>query len=975
MKTVKALTAGCLFWGVVSTATIAMGAEVTLVPVDASGVFTLAGNEITLDGGGQRVTFEVFLSGWDPNLDGIPQLRAYQAVVDPLTYESGTRGVLSPALIGCSTSSDCAAALGGSCSITGNPCFATADCPFPQFGEVCQGPACDFPIGVGGACRPAFISSGRLDYVFASVTDLPVVDLSTPSFRYASAAQSASVADPGTLQYAGTLALDVPVDALGTFTVSFKPSPDSLMQDENSNFISPLTIVPALVTIPCQSAADCDDGNACTNDVCQASGVCRNDPNYNTSTQCCNPATGATTTINDGNVCTDDTCDPITGLVDHSPVPIGTSCGSGADTECDNPDTCDASGVCQPNLEPSGAACGDPAVTECTAADTCNGAGACLANHAAAGTACGDPTSTDCNNPDTCNASGSCQANLTPNGTACDDGLFCNVGETCTAGACGGGNARNCSDGIACTTDTCDEITDLCDNTLDAGFCLISGVCRAESQTNPANQCEECATGVSTSAWSPKITGSACGSGSDTDCTNPDTCDGAGACLDNHELSGTACGSPTDTNCDNPDTCDGSGSCLPNREPNGTTCDDGLFCNVGESCADGVCGGGTALNCSDGVGCTDDSCDDTLDTCVNQINDANCDNEQHCDGIEVCDALADCVIAPGTVPDCDDGVGCTVDSCDEVNDRCDNTPSDILCNNGQFCDGVEICHSVADCIIQAGSVPDCNDLIECTDDSCDEVNDRCVNAPNDLFCPDDGLFCNGDELCTGGLGCDHTGSPCGGPCDEIDDRCLCEAPIALAVGTRYLNILPQPAESGPQAIVVTPACGGPPKYVGTPHNGGPRFNGNVAKLVDDPNLAAFLTPADWGNLFVKGVDIVSATTYIVQGDCGSLGTPGLSDSTSTTTTVWGDTVGEFTTLWTPPDGQVDILDVVASLEGFSNLATSPSMARIDLIANGTTGLECLPDEVITIQDIILTLDGFAGMTYAVSTHCSTPCGP
>ena len=32
------------------------------------------------------------------------------------------------------------------------------------------------------------------------------------------------------------------------------------------------------------------------------------------------------------------------------------------------------------------------------------------------------------------------------------------------------------------------------------------------------------------------------GDETDDDCTDPDTCDGAGSCLDNHETAGTACG-------------------------------------------------------------------------------------------------------------------------------------------------------------------------------------------------------------------------------------------------------------------------------------------------------------------------------------------------------------------------------------------------------------------------------------------------
>ena len=41
---------------------------------------------------------------------------------------------------------------------------------------------------------------------------------------------------------------------------------------------------------------------------------------------------------------------------------------------------------------------------------------------------------------------------------------------------------------------------------------------------------------------------------------------------------------------------------------------------------------------------------------------------------------------------------------------------------------------------QAGTPPATDDGVVCTDDSCDEVNDVVVNAPNDALC-DDGNPC------------------------------------------------------------------------------------------------------------------------------------------------------------------------------------------------------------------------------------------
>jgi subtilisin family serine protease len=58
-------------------------------------------------------------------------------------------------------------------------------------------------------------------------------------------------------------------------------------------------------------------------------------------------------------------------------------------------------------------------------------------------------------------------------------------------------------------------------------------------------------------------------------------------------------------------------SCAAQPKPDGTSCDDGLYCNVGETCQIGVCTGGQVRACDDGKSCTTDSCNEEMDTCEN----------------------------------------------------------------------------------------------------------------------------------------------------------------------------------------------------------------------------------------------------------------------------------------------------------------------------------------------------------------------
>ncbi len=163
---------------------------------------------------------------------------------------------------------------------------------------------------------------------------------------------------------------------------------------------------------------------------------------------------------------------------------------------------------------------------------------------------------------------------------------------------------------------------------------------------------------------------------------------------------------------------EGGGGCESDIE-----CDDGVFCNGAETCDTGTgeCLPGTTVDCDDGVDCTVDSCNEGTDSCDNVVDDGFCDDGLGCNGAETCDASGGC--QDGTPVDCDDGVDCTVDSCDEASGTCDNVPDDGFCDDGLFCNGAETCDAVLGC--QDGTPVDCDDGVDCTIDSCNEETDTC----------------------------------------------------------------------------------------------------------------------------------------------------------------------------------------------------------------------------------------------------------
>lgn len=351
--------------------------------------------------------------------------------------------------------------------------------------------------------------------------------------------------------------------------------------------------------------------------------------------------------------------------------------------------------------------------------------------------------------------------NMNGQGDACE-GVVCGNGlqtppEQCDDGNIAGGDGcsaictleASCGNGAVELGETCDD-----GNTSNGDCCSSS--CQYEAAT------------------------STCGDPSDTECSNPDSCDGAGACLANDESSGASCGD-AGTECIAQDTCNGSGSCIDNG-----------FVAAGIDC-----GSPSDTECTDR-----DTCDGA-GACL--ANDA-------ASGSACGDAGSDCVVQDT----CDGSGGCSDNGYVSAGTGC-GSASNTDCTNPDTCDGTGTClanHESAN----TACTPDNND---CSRDVCDGGG-ACAHPfkPDDSACDDDNICTQADACSNGVCGGNNTGADTDGDgyCDLFENQQGCnagdsteippQAPTYGGTGSNRANVLvTYSAPSGSKVAIGTdPSC-------------------------------------------------------------------------------------------------------------------------------------------------------------------------
>ncbi|UCC32087.1 MAG: EF-hand domain-containing protein, partial [Phycisphaerales bacterium] len=489
-------------------------------------------------------------------------------------------------------------------------------------------------------------------------------------------------------------------------------------------------------------------------------------------------------------------------------------------------------------------------------------------------------------------------------------------------GVCQSGPPRTCDDALACTVDTCHEAEDVCVHT--PAECNNDGVCDSpcESMDNCPADCAECPCvldqdGDGLIKIQDVLNVVTCAEGETP--APPLTCDQA------------------DLNCDGQvDYCDASRVvCAFYGHPN--CCEAEFVC--GACCNSG-------LNFDPCLVISEEFCYSSLIEEGDYLGDGT-----------VCDPWPCDATACTTHGDCDDGVVCTNDSCNDTLGSCECVPDDTLCDDGNVC----------------------------TTDWC-SPHSGCRSDGTRATGPcDDGNACTTDDVCHGDAegtcqGVSTTAAPQPGQDGVIKNRYLSFASgnpgSPTAVRVRFVD-LPSPFEAYEGRIMWV---GEPGEYCENsgqdiPPQGGcgsaPGLESPVfvaASLQCDPYYTDWNT---YGTIHVHHRDIIPLGAYELQEVelvCDRAQEGSFSAPLELAASKWGDIVGDcLTTPCSPPDGTVGIpTDLTALVDKFKNLAGAPTKARADLEP-------ATPDLVINVADMTYCVDAFRGFEYPFGPG-PDPCG-
>ena len=306
---------------------------------------------------------------------------------------------------------------------------------------------------------------------------------------------------------------------------------------------------------------------------------------------------------------------------------------------------------------------------------------------------------------------------------------------------------------------------------------------------------------------------------------------------------------------------------------------------------------------------------------------------------------------------CDDGIACTYDSCDQAVGRCLNIPDSSQCQDGIYCDGQEVCVPGHGC--EPGPVVACDNGNTCETAVCVEATKSCQYSPRDL--DGDG---DPDRACPPGHDCNDldpdVSSLHAEVCDNgIDDNCnglIDEHPCVIPVGDTCANAV---AVAGAGTVGLS-TVGANDTYATSCSVGHPSAAQNVVAAVTVPpgpnvDLELWATSVE-GTSIAVAIDATCGdpTTELA---CGSGGTNGATEVRARARDVAPGTYFAIVTTQTPGAVELEV-DLLTPTPAPTNVDCASAAS----ITPGTPVVVALVDPPTDVPSACPSSDG--EMTYS-----------
>lgn len=241
------------------------------------------------------------------------------------------------------------------------------------------------------------------------------------------------------------------------------------------------------------------------------------------------------------------------------------------------------------------------------------------------------------------------------------------------------------------------------------------------------------------------------------------TCDDQSVCTSNDQCTteGVCEGTPT-LACDDGDPCtdnhcDAVLGCVNPVSPDGTSCDDGLNCTLDDQCLEGLCTGGSPVECADETpeDCFVPQCEEETGECLAVLQKpqgSGCEDGDACTGGDSCNQEGTC--EPGEEVKCKTQHPCKTAICHS--DWLDEASpcEEIWKKNGALCDDLDVCTILDVCVLIDGELEELD----------------CIGT--ELTCPVESSCQQG--YCETGVGCSTMDILEGEPCGELEGH-VCHA--------------------------------------------------------------------------------------------------------------------------------------------------------------------------------------------------------